>query len=64
MLAAENLRQACDMLAEGPDYLDVTAVAAPELGELLELPVPPARAGTTMVVPHRSEEHTSELQSR
>lgn len=53
VLAAENLRQACDMLAEGPDYLDITAVTAPELGELLELPVTPARAGTTMVVPHR-----------
>ncbi|WP_423860088.1 hypothetical protein, partial [Arachnia propionica] len=53
VLAAENPRQACDMLAEGPDYLDVTAVAAPELGELLELPVTPTRAGTTVVVPHR-----------
>ena len=53
VLAAENPRQACDMLAEGPDYLDVTAVTAPGLEELLALPVTPVRTGITVVVPHR-----------
>lgn len=53
VLAAGTLRQTCDMLAEGPDYLDVTAVAAPGLEELLALPVTPVRPGTTVVVPHR-----------
>lgn len=58
VLAAENPRQACDMLAEGPDYLDVTAVAAPGLEELLALPVTPAHEGTTVVVPHREAGRT------
>ena len=46
------------MLAEGPDYLDVTAVTAPGLEELLALPVSPVRAGTTVVVPHREAGRT------
>ena len=58
VLTARTPSQACDMLAEGPDYLDVTAVTAPGLEELLALPVSPVRAGTTVVVPHREAGRT------
>ena len=58
VLTAHTLSQACDMLTEGADYLDVTAVPAPGLGELLALPVSPVHAGTTVVVPHRETGRT------
>ena len=58
VLTAHTLSQACDLLAEGADYLDVTAVPAPGLEELLALPVSPVHAGTTVVVPHREAGRT------
>ncbi|BCR80622.1 glycerate kinase [Arachnia rubra] len=53
VLAARSFQQVCELLGESPGYLDATAVAAPSLAELLELPVLPVGAGVTLVVPHR-----------
>ena len=53
VLAAGSVQQVCELLGEGPGYLDATAVAAPSLAELLELPVLPVGVGVTLVVPHR-----------
>jgi len=53
VLAARSVQQVCELLGESPGYLDATAVAAPSLAELLELPVLPVGAGVTLVVPHR-----------
>lgn len=53
VLAAGTPSQALDLLAEAPDFLDLTAVPAPELEELLALPVAPGHSRTTVVVLHR-----------
>lgn len=49
VLAARSFQQVCELLGESPGYLDATAVAAPSLAELLELPVLPVGAGVTLV---------------